>query len=140
MNQLLQHKSELPWTRNEAVIRIIIFYLAILTLLLSLQLALISFATTIFRDDPNQNLLVANFLASLTGIIGILLTYIFLKIDKRSFHQIGWNTPSNTLLLTTIALIITPIALMIGFAIESLGGVINIGKKFVWERCLCNKV
>ena len=51
--------------------------------------------------------------AGVIGIIGIGLTYVFLKYDEKSFSHIGIESKSNIKFLIVVALIITIIALFI---------------------------
>jgi membrane protease YdiL (CAAX protease family) len=126
-NSPLKPKSELPWTQTEAITRIIIYYVLVLALMLTLQLALGGIFLNTFTDpsDPNRIILVANFIASIIGILGILLTYLFLKYDDRKFHQIGWFLPAEVFSFAIIAIGATTLALTVGFIIENFFGIID---------------
>lgn len=127
----LKAKSELPWTKTEAVIRVFFYYILILALLLFLQLSFggIFFNTT-FIQDPNSQFLFFNIIASITGIFGMGLTLLFLKFDGRKFIQLGWFIPEEYKKLIVLSFVVTIFALSIGFLFELLGGVIDLQQMF----------
>ena len=77
-NLALTPKSELPWEPKEAWIRLIIYYLLILTLLMALQhgfseLTLLFFSSASYREN---SILVANIQGAIIGFIGGFIVFI----------------------------------------------------------------
>lgn len=120
-NKTVILKSELPWSTREMWLRLIIYYILISTLLFILQFGIGSFLIYY----PEIENISETILFSLTGILGIGLTWIFLKFDDRQIKQIGVFIPDRIILLFLLALIFTPIALIFGFIIENAFEIIN---------------
>ena len=130
-SSLLTPKSELPWTARGAAIRIFVYYILIMALLLMLQVGLGQifleiFINTGFIRDENSPVLFANLIAAITGILGIGLTWIFIRIDERNFHQIGWFIPVEFVYLAIVAIIFTILALIVGLGLEILSQIIDL--------------
>lgn len=117
----LTPKHELPWTSTEAWVRVVSYYILLLALMLSLQLGL----GGLTREWVKNDFAVANVLAGVIGIIGIGLTFLFLKFDGRPMRQIGVFLPSGLVVLTIVGLLATPVALAFTYLIEWLGGVVD---------------
>lgn len=114
-------KSELPWSKTEMWIRLIIYFILIVSLLFLVQFGLGSILTlSDFSVKTQQTIF-----ASLTGILGIGITWIFLKYDDRPLKQIGLFSPDRPMLLVVLALVFTPIALIFGFIIEMIFNIIS---------------
>ena len=123
-NKTVILKSELPWSMKEMWLRLIIYYILISTLLFILQFGIGSFLS----NYPDIENITQTILFSINGILGIGLTWIFLKFDERRMNQIGIFFPDRTLLLLLLAVLATPIALFFGFFIENWFKIINIDK------------
>ncbi|MHA1990183.1 MAG: CPBP family intramembrane glutamic endopeptidase [Candidatus Hodarchaeales archaeon] len=114
-------KSDLPWSNLEMWIRLIIYFILICTLLFLLQFGIGSILST---SDFSVNIQETVFF-SFTGILGIGLTWLFLKFDDRPMKQVGLFRPDRPMFLFLIALIVTPLALIVGFIIEIIFDVID---------------
>ena len=115
----LTPKSDLPWSSKDAIVRLIIYYGLIMVFMMTLQLG---FVNLVNLFNKNINIVVE---AAVIGIVGLILTYIFLSIDGKKFKSIGLFLPKNLFLYIIIGLIVTAISLSIAYVIEISGGVVN---------------
>jgi len=121
-------KSELPWTPTEMWVRVIIYYVVMATFLFLLQLGIGSIIFSIPEISIENK---ENILYSITGILGFIVTVAFLKFDdSRPLRQIGLFLPDRPLLILIVSVTITPFALLFGFVIEHLSGIINFSQMF----------
>lgn len=113
----LTPKSELPWSSRDAFIRLILFYGLLLVFMVTFQLGFTGLIKNV--DDFVLEALIV-------GIIGVILTFIFLSFDGKKFSNIGFSLHSQKYFLLVVALIATPISLGLAYIIEIAGNVVSV--------------
>lgn len=124
LNSSIHMKSELPWPPIDMWVRTILYYIIIATLIFLLDLGIANILVDVFNNFLNiyaQDAIIY----ALSGIIGMGLTWIFLRFDERPLKQIGFFNPDEKVVLFIGGIAITIIALMVSFTIEGLSGIIN---------------
>ena len=113
-------KSDLPWSTRDALIRFVFYYGLILVFLLILQLGA-------YNIIANSNSSINPFIiaAAINGIVGLVLSFVFLSFDGKKFSVLGLAYHKQIILLAFIAIITTVIALAIAYIIEIYGGVVK---------------
>lgn len=116
----LAPKSDLPWSTRDALIRLVFYYGLILVFLLILQLGA-------YNIIANSNSSINPFIiaAAINGIVGLVLSFVFLSFDGKKFSVLGLAYHKQIILLAFIAIITTVIALAIAYIIEIYGGVVK---------------
>ena len=122
----LTPKSELPWSFWDAAIRFIFYYGLILIFMMVFQLGL---PNLVSLANITINTYVVE--ATVVGVVGFLLTYIFLTFDQKKLSSLGFKLHKRFLVLIIIALVVTTIALSFAYYIEHLGGVVDFNK--MWD-------
>lgn len=116
-------KSDLPWSTRDALIRLVLYYGLILVFLLTLQLGI----TNIISNINNSiNPLIID--SAINGIIGLVLSFIFLSFDGKRISVLGLTYHKKFILFVFIALITTSIALAVAYIIEIYGGVVKVSE------------
>ncbi|MFW9996194.1 MAG: lysostaphin resistance A-like protein [Candidatus Odinarchaeota archaeon] len=117
-------EKKITWEKNILLLRIGIFYATIIIILFALQLILSQFLTNIIVDaDIN---VINNLLRGLTGIVGMLTCFLFLKYDTLRLYIIGLNNFQKSHIFFLIAGIITAVALIPTVIIEILFKIIPV--------------
>ncbi len=117
----LTPKNELPLSSKDAFIRVIFYYGLLIVFNLVFQLGL----------PPLINL--ANITidyyvieATVVGVVGFLLTILFMTFDQKKLTSLGFELHQKYLLLAIMAAITTTIALACAYYFEILGGVVSL--------------
>lgn len=115
----LTPKSDLPWTAKDAYLRLFSYYGLIMVFMMTLQLG---FANLLIHINKNANSFIVE--AAIDGIVGIVLTLVFLSFDNKKFKSIGLSYHNKLGLLIIVGLVLTIISLSCAYAIEMYGGVV----------------
>ena len=124
LNSSIHMKSELPWPPIDMWIRTIIYYVLIATLIFLLDLGISNLLISVLNKLLNIYAQDAVIYA-LSGIIGMGLTWIFLRFDDRPLKQIGFFSSNEKIPLFIGGIFITIVALIVSFTIEGMSGIIN---------------
>lgn len=124
MKTSVKMKNELPWSSQQMWIRVFVFYASITALLFILQLGIGTIIAT--TTDDLADYVFNSIIYSITGVVGIGLTYIFLKYDDRPMKQIGFTKPNSSIIMFLVSAIITIPAVAIGFVIENTFEIIDV--------------
>lgn len=117
-------EKKITWPKNVLILRIIIFYSTIVVLLFALQIVI---GDLLFEYTDNITI-INNILRGLTGIIGMIMCFIFLKYDNLRLKVIGLKNLPRSHILFLIAGLITLIALIPTVIIEIVLDIIPAGK------------
>jgi hypothetical protein len=118
----LTPKSELPWSSKDAMVRLIMYYGLILVFMLTFQLGFANIVS-IISNNTIDSLIIQ---AAVIGLVGFLLTYIFLSFDDKKIASVGFKSHKKLFLFIIIAFFTTVISLSVAYIIEIAGEVVSI--------------
>ena len=126
----LTPKNELPLSSKDAFIRLIFYYGLLIIFNLVFQLGLPNLVSM-------ANITIDQYVieATVVGVIGFLLTILFLSFDQKKLASLGFQLHQKYILLAIIAAITTTIALAFAYYFEILGGVVSV-KQMLDDRYL----
>jgi membrane protease YdiL (CAAX protease family) len=125
-NNLLTPKKQ---TNFEVLVRVAIFYVVNVTLLIFTQIVTTNILVSIFPPDNSANrIVVINIIRGVSGIVGIIITFIFLQNEKKSLTWTGldWDNKRASSIFFLGGVLIGLIAVLPTFIIEFLVDIIDI--------------
>ncbi|MHA2298298.1 MAG: CPBP family intramembrane glutamic endopeptidase [Candidatus Hodarchaeales archaeon] len=121
-------EKKITWGKNALLMRIVVFYITIVVLLFALQVLIGQLIiSSLGRELTSADLtLLNNLLRGLTGVVGMITCFLFLKYDNLQLKIIGLKNFRNSYFLFMIAGIITAVALVPTVLVELLLNIIPV--------------